>query len=307
MPIRLVYNLMGLYEGMVDFRTKKDSMGNQKVYPIQNGRRAPRGPNRNEIAYLGALAVEGPEGENLKLGAVDFLETSNSLLANLYELEGQMEAEGAGPGEMQQIENAISLLLNAQTQVTSLGTATLEEMEAALTAARDQYSQASAIVQNVTAGLPEGSPEAASISLALEETASAIVDLRNDFDYYREAFIDRYSPFDLSVLMPDPSQAQANENEEWHGEQIQYDQANEPPNEAGPNESWHRDQIAYDESVEGGNMGSAPLSEDVSYSGPQSKAEPEESDKDMKTFRIFPFDMKDRDNEDHEGEGDESL
>ena len=277
---------------MVIFRSKKDDMGNRKVYPI-TGRSSPRGPNREEIAYLGALAAEGAEGEQLRLGALDFMQSANILIAQLSELEGMMEAEGASPEELAQIDQAIGLLLSAENDVASMGTATFAEMEAAMARVREQYSKASAIISEVKATLPDGSPEAGSLSLANEEAAASLLDLEGDFRTYGAAMIDARTPSSPSDFVPHISASEAQANEEWHQQQIQYDQENEPPSMGVPNEEWHQQQIRYDEQEAGGNPGPAPLSEDVSYSEP------------MKTYRLFPFD--DLDKKKDEEDGDESL
>ena len=270
---------------MVTFRTKKDEMGNRKVYPI-TGRGAPRGPNREEIAYLGALAVEGPEGESLRLGALDFMESGNVLLAQLYELEGILEAEGSDPEEIQKIENAIGQLLTAQNDLTDIGTSPLSDMQAALESVRARFSKASALIQEVMAGLPDGSPEAGSLNLAIEETSASLLDLEGDFKTYTTAMMEISTPSDPEDLIPHISPSQAAKNEEWHEQQIEYDETNESPAIAGPNEEWHRQQIQYDsdEIAGDGNPGPAPLSEDVSYSGPEK----------MKVYKLFPFDDLDR-------------
>ena len=268
---------------MVIFRSKKDEMGNRKVYPI-SGRTSPRGPNREEIAYLGALATEGAEGENLRLGALDFMQSANILIAQLSELEGMMEAEGASPEQLAQIDQAIGLLLSAQNDVASLGTATLAEMKSAMARIREQYSKASAIISEVKASLPDGSPEAGSLSLANEEAASSLLDLEGDFRTYGAAVADAVTPSSPSDFVPHISPEEAQANEEWHQEQIAFDEENEPPSMGAPNEEWHEKQIAYDQEEAGGNPGPAPLSDDVSYSGPEK----------MKTYKIFPFDDLDR-------------
>ena len=283
---------------MVIFRTKKDEMGNRKVYPI-TGRGAPRGPNREEIAYLGALAVEGPEGENLRLGSLDFMESGNVLLAQLYELEGVLEAEGADPEEIQKIENAIGQLLAAQNDLTEIGTAPLTEMQSAMESVRARFSKASALIQEVMAGLPDGSPEAGSLNLAIEETSASLLDLESDFRTYSSAMREISTPSDPGDLMPHISPSQAAENEEWHEAQIAYDEENESPAIAGPNEEWHREQIQYDEQEAGGNPGPAPLSEDVSYKGP----DPEK----MKVYRLFPFNELDKPKDKEEGDDNDSL
>ena len=287
---------------MVIFRSKKDELGNRKVYPI-TGRGATRGPNRQEIAYLGALAAEGAEGENLRLGALDFMQSANILIAQLSELEGIMEAEGAPPEEMAQIDQAIGLLLSAQNDIASLGTATFAEMEAAMARVREQYSKASAIISEVKASLPDGSPEAGSLSLANEEAATSLLDLEGDFRTYGDAMTDAVTPSSPSDFVPHISPEEAQANEEWHQEQIAFDKENESPSMGVPNEGWHEQQIAYDQEEAGGDPGPAPLSEDVSYSEPK---EP------MKTYRLFPFDMIDKkkdedDDGDSEGDENESL
>ena len=279
---------------MVIFRSKKDEMGNRKVYPI-TGRTSPRGPNREEIAYLGALATEGAEGEQLRLGALDFMQSANILIAQLSELEGIMEAEGASPEDLAQIDQAIGLLLSAQNDVASLGTATLAEMEAAMARVREQYSKASAIISQVKSKLPEGSPEAGSLSLANEEAAASLLDLEGDFRTYGAAMIDAKTPSSPSDFVPHISPEEAQANEDWHEKQIQYDKENEPSSVAVPNEEWHGQQIAYDQEEAGGDPGPAPLSEDVSYS----------DQKKMKTYKIFPFDDLDRKKK--EGDENESL
>ena len=277
---------------MVIFRSKKDEMGNRKVYPI-TGRTSPRGPNREEIAYLGTLATEGAEGENLRLGALDFMQSANILIAQLSELEGMMEAEGASPEEMAQIDQAIGLLLSAQNDIASLGTATFAEMEAAMARVREQYSKASSIISEVKATLPDGSPEAGSLSLANEETASSFLDLEADFRTYGAAMVDARTPSAPSDFVPHISASEAQADEQWHQEQIAFDQENESPSMGVPNEEWHEQQIAYDQEEAGGNPGPAPLSEDVAYKEP------------MKTYRLFPFD--DLDKKKDEEDGDESL
>ena len=282
---------------MVIFRSKKDELGNRKVYPI-TGRSSPRGPNREEIAYLGALAAEGAEGENLRLGALDFMQSANILIAQLSELEGIMEAEGAPPEDLAQIDQAIGLLLSAQNDIASMGTATLAEMEAAMSRVREQYSKASAIISEVRASLPEGSPEAGSLSLANEEAAASLLDLEGDFRTYGTAMIDAKTPSSPSDFVPHISPEEAAQNEDWHKEQIEYDQENESPSMGVPNEDWHQQQIAYDQEEAGGSPGPAPLSEDVSYGEPK---EP------MKTYKIFPFDDLDKDKEKREEDSDESL
>ncbi len=270
---------------MVTFRTKKDELGNRKVYPI-SGRGAPRGPNREEIAYLGALAAEGAEGENLRLGALDFMESGNVLLAQLYELEGVLEAEGAVPEEIQKIENAIGQLLAAQNDLTDIGTTPLTEMQAALESVRARFSKASALIQEVKANLPDGSPEAGSLNLAIEETSASLLDLEGDFDTYGAAMRDTMTTSTPSDFIPQIPASEAQANEEWHEEQIAFEEANEPPSVAAPNEEWHQQQIQYDmaEAGSNGNPGPAPLSEDVSYSGPEK----------MKVYKLFPFDDLDR-------------
>lgn len=264
---------------MVTFRSKKDELGNRKVYPI-TGRGAPRGPNREEIAYLGALAVEGPEGESLRLGALDFMESGNVLLAQLYELEGVLEAEGADPEEIQKIENAIGQLLAAQNDLTEIGSAPLSDMQSAMESVRARFSKASALIQEVMAGLPDGSPEAGSLNLAIEETSASLLDLEGDFKTYSSAMNEASTHSTPEDFVPHISQTQAAENEEWLEQQIAFDEASEPPSLALPNEEWHRQQIQYDsdEIAGDGNPGPAPLSEDVSYKEP------------MKTYRLFPFD-----------------
>ena len=282
---------------MVIFRSKKDEMGNRKIYPI-TGRTSPRGPNREEIAYLGALAAEGTEGENLRLGALDFLESGNILLAQLYELEGVLEAEGADPEEIQKIENAIGQLLTAQNDLASIGTATIPEMQAALESVRARFSKASALIQEVQAGLPEGSPEAGSLSLANEEAASSLLDLEGDFRTYGAAMTDAVTPSSPSDFVPHISPEEAAQNEDWHEQQIEYDKENDSSSVAIPNEEWHEQQIQYDQEEAGGDPGTAPLSEDVSYSGPEK----------MKTYKLFPFDMIDKDRDEDDGgdsEGDD--
>ena len=271
---------------MVTFRTKKDELGNRKVYPI-SGRGAPRGPNREEIAYLGALAAEGAEGENLRLGALDFMESGNVLLAQLYELEGVLEAEGAVPEEIQKIENAIGQLLAAQNDLTDIGTTPLTEMQAALESVRARFSKASALIQEVKANLPDGSPEAGSLNLAIEETSASLLDLEGDFKTYSSAMKEISTHSTPEDFVPHISQTQAAENEEWHEQQIEYDEGQESPSIAGPNEEWHQQRNQYDEQEAGGNPGPAPLAEDVSYG----KVPPKEE---RKVYLLFPFDELDR-------------
>lgn len=285
---------------MVIFRSKRDEMGNRKVYPI-TGRSSPRGPNREEIAYLGALAVEGPEGESLRLGALDFMESGNVLLAQLYELEGILEAEGADPEEIQKIENAIGQLLTAQNDLTDIGTAPLSDMQAALESVRARFSKASALVQEVMAGLPDGSPEAGSLNLAIEETSASLLDLEGDFKTYMAAMKEISTHSTPEDFIPHIPKSQAAENEEWHEAQIAYDEENESPAIAGPNEEWHKQQVRYDEQEAGsnGSPGPAPLSEDVSYSGPDAEK--------MKVYRLFPFNELDKPKDKEEVINDDSL
>ncbi len=278
---------------MVIFRSKKDELGNRKVYPI-TGRTSPRGPNRQEIAYLGALAAEGAEGENLRLGALDFMQSANILIAQLSELEGIIEAEGASPEDLAQIDQAIGLLLSAQNDVASLGTATLAEMEAAMARVREQYSKASAIISQVKSKLPEGSPEAGSLSLATEEAASSLLDLEADFRTYGDAMTDAVTPSSPSDFVPHISASEAQADEQWHEQQIEYDKENEPSSVAIPNEEWHEQQIQYDQEEAGGSPGPAPLSEDVSYGEAPKKDE-------MKTYRLFPFDDLDKKKDEDDG------
>ncbi len=284
---------------MVTFRSKKDEMGNRKVYPI-SGRSSPRGPNREEIAYLGALAVEGPEGENLRLGALDFMESGNVLLAQLYELEGILEAEGADPEEIQKIENAIGQLLAAQNDLTDIGTSPITEMQAALESVRARFSKASALIQEVKAGLPDGSPEAGSLNLAIEETSASLLDLESDFRTYSSAMREISTPSITEDFVPHISKTQAAKDEEWHEAQIEYDEENENPAIAGPNEEWHNQQVQYDMAEAGSNgiPGPAPLSGDVSYASPDAEK--------MKVYRLFPFDDLAK-HKDKEEDVDESL
>jgi hypothetical protein len=284
---------------MVIFRSKRDELGNRKVYPI-SGRGAPRGPNREEIAYLGALAVEGPEGENLRLGALDFMESGNVLLAQLYELEGILEAEGADPEEIEKIENAIGQLLTAQNDLTDIGTSPLSDMQSAMESVRARFSKASALIQDVMAGLPDGSPEAGSLNLAIVETSASLLDLEGDFRTYCTAMKEISIPSDPGDLMPHISPSQAAKDEEWHHEQIEFDETNESPAIAGPNEEWRNQQIQYDsgESAGNGNPGPAPLSGDVSYASPDAEK--------MKVYRLFPFNELDR-KKNEEEDVDESL